>query len=181
MPVEIVSDGSDNNPQSNLLVLPGVGNFGAAMEVVRNRNLDLLIKEHLINGGKILGICLGMQLLLDDSEESPGKKGLGIISGSVRKLNAREDRVPNVGWNELNYSQHFKITPQIHQEANFYFTHSFFTDVPKEFIMATSRHGNNTFPAVIANQIALGMQFHPEKSGTEGILFLKRILEGFFN
>lgn len=179
--IKIVSDVSDQEPETELLVLPGIGNFGAAMEVVRNKNLDLLIREHLINGGKILGICLGMQLLLEESEESPGIKGLEIISGSVRKLSARDDRVPNVGWNELNYSRQNRIRLKMKPEANFYFTHSFFSDVPSEFVLATSSHGNHSFPAVIANQVALGMQFHPEKSGGEGILFLKEILEEFIN
>lgn len=175
--IEIISDGNGNPSKPNLLMLPGVGNFGAAMEQLRNRNLDVYIENCIQNGVRVMGICLGMQLLLSDSEESPGSMGLNIVPGSVRRLCKSDDRVPNVGWNQLIYNNDIYRSYDLGLEANFYFTHSFFADLPQEFVVASSRHGNNIFPAVISNSYAMGIQFHPEKSGSDGIRFLKGAIE----
>ena len=177
--IEIISsiNGLPSTIKPNLLILPGVGNFGAAMKVLRARNLDTYIHEFVQSKKRLIGICLGMQLLLHSSEESPDESGLGIIPGNVRKLSSTNERVPNVGWNEINYSGQYFQPYSLSPDANYYFTHSFFADVSADLVLATSLHGKSEFPAVIGNGSALGIQFHPEKSGLEGKRFLKAAIE----
>jgi len=177
--IEIVPNGDieSSTPRPQLVILPGVGNFGAAIEILRSRNLYSYINEHLHREGKVIGICLGMQLLLQGSEESPGARGLGIIPGIARRLSRKVEKVPNVGWNEISFSRELHKYYDLNPHSNFYFTHSFYTDVANEFVIATSTHGDSMFPAVIGNELAVGIQFHPEKSGLEGKSFLKRMIE----
>jgi glutamine amidotransferase len=177
--IEIVLSGQIENPTAkpHLLILPGVGNFGAASEILRSRKFDSYINTHLHREGKVIGICLGMQLLLQGSEESPGARGLGIIPGIARRLSRKVEKVPNVGWNEISFSRESHRFYDLNPHSNFYFTHSFYADVSDEFIIATSTHGDSIFPAIIGNESVVGIQFHPEKSGLEGKSFLKRIIE----
>ena len=165
----------------NLIVLPGVGNFGAAANSLREKKLDKYIKEQHQKKIAILGICLGMQLLLDKSEESSISEGLGLIPGLVERLDSSNGRVPNVGWSEINFSTNKDSRIEINDEANFYFTHSYFANVDEEFVVATSSHGTGSFPAIIQNGLVLGIQFHPEKSGLDGRLFLKAVIQDLLN
>lgn len=175
--IEVVSDTFKEVSNSKVVILPGVGNFGSAMESLKSRNLDAYLINHISDGGKLIGICLGMQLLLTRSDESQGVSGLGAIPGVARKLSAAVERVPNVGWNNLSYVRSLHKPPSFTPESNFYFTHSYFADVSEEFVIAKSKHGSLFFPAVIGSSSVLGIQFHPEKSGLDGKLFLKEVIE----
>lgn len=150
------------------LVLPGVGAFGAAAERLAPHRAA--IRTGVADGLPVLGICLGMQLLLDESDEGPGR-GLGLVPGRVRRLQAR--RVPHMGWNVVQSDD-----PLFDGASGqrFYFANSFAVD-PEDpnAVVGWARHDNDRFPAAIRAGAVLGTQFHPEKSGSAGL----RVLANF--
>ncbi len=162
----------------DILILPGVGNFGTAARVLNSSGLNRYVLNAVQHNVRIIGICLGMQLLLKESEESPSQYALGLIPGKVKKLQVVDDRVPNVGWEEISFTQDSGFSHNSSNKPLFYFTHSYFADVKPEFILATSQHGGRTFPAMISSGSTLGMQFHPEKSGIEGKHILHKAILG---
>jgi imidazole glycerol-phosphate synthase subunit HisH len=141
----------------DLAVLPGVGSAASAMEGLRARGLDCALRERVATGGATLGICLGLQLALEESEEDDGVVGLGILPGRAQRL--REGRVPRIGW----------ATVEPGGEA-FYFAHSYAAETPA----ATAR--SEGVVAVAESGSFVGVQFHPEKSGAAGLRFLERCL-----
>jgi len=142
---------------ADLAVLPGVGSAGSAMDGLRERGLDRALRERVVTGGATLGICLGLQLALEESEEDDGVVGLGILPGRAQRL--REGRVPRIGW----------ATVEPGGEA-FYFAHSYAVETPA----ATAR--SEGVVAVAESGSFVGVQFHPEKSGAAGLRFLERCL-----
>ena len=155
------------------VVLPGVGNFGQATEQLAEQGLDDAARDAVLAGTPLLGICLGMQLLFDDSEESPGTRGLGLIPGSVRRLQTSL-KVPNIGWRNVSWSDQRSDTAP---EA-FYFVHSFVCE-PNDpaHVLATADHGG-LFCAAAGVPDLMGVQFHPEKSSTVGLRLLSGWLSG---
>ena len=149
------------------IVLPGVGAFGDAIEELYQRGLLKLLKK-IIPGKPTLGICLGLQLLLDSSEESPGVEGLGIIPGKVKRLKATQSiRVPHIGWNRII------VQKEPYFSGFAYFNHTFYCDVfDTSSIIASSLHGIR-FGAIFKYGTILATQFHPEKSKTIGDEILK--------
>ena len=149
------------------IVLPGVGAFGDAIEELRQRELLKFLKQ-IIPQKSTLGICLGLQILLNSSEESPGVRGLGIVPGKVKRLNPTElIRVPHTGWN--------RIVPikEPYFSGFAYFNHAFYCDVvDKDSIIAYSLHGTR-FGVIFKSGTILGTQFHPEKSKRIGEEILK--------
>jgi glutamine amidotransferase len=164
---------SSNNP--DLLVLPGVGAFGEAMRRIQDRAFDYLIQRHIENGHKIFGICLGMQLLFEESEETPNCLGLGIFRGKVQRLNSHA-RVPNIGWLDAKYLPNPNWETKLNK-FQYYFVHSY-TAVPvnSSEVLATSIHGRDEFVAAVISEQALGVQFHPEKSSAAGEELLIAVL-----
>jgi imidazole glycerol-phosphate synthase subunit HisH len=157
---------------ADAIVLPGVGAFGAAA-----RRLDPYreaIRRTAGEGRPVLGICLGMQLLLDESAEGPGD-GLGLVPGTVRRVRAA--RVPHMGWNVVLPVAEEPILRGVGGER-FYFAHSFVAE-PRQTGAATAMttHETDTFPAVLRAGSAVGTQFHPEKSGSAGLRLLRNFLE----
>ncbi len=157
--------------------LPGVGNYGVGAKKIRDNGLSKYINTLASNGVSVVGICLGMQLLGDGSEESPMEKGLGLIPGHVKRLDDEYARVPNVGWRPVNFKNGYdNLFPK--DIRNFYFTHSFyFEPIDAKNVIATSDHGNIHFPAAIRRDNVFGFQFHLEKSGTDGLEILRCILD----
>jgi glutamine amidotransferase len=153
-----------------LVVLPGVGAFPAA--VARLEPLRAALRERLTRGGWGLGICLGMQLFLDESEEGPGR-GLGVIPGQVQRLRAA--RVPHMGWNAVEGVDPLLVRSGLRTA---YFAHGYVCR-PRErkATAATTEHAGVRFPAMIRCGTAVGVQFHPEKSGAPGLGFLAAVLE----
>ena len=149
------------------IVLPGVGSFGDAIEELLQRGLLKVLKK-IIPGKPTLGICLGLQLLLDSSEESPGVDGLGIIPGKVKRLKATQSiRVPHIGWNRII------VRKEPYFSGFAYFNHTFYCDVfDTSSIIASSLHGIR-FGAIFKYGTILATQFHPEKSKTIGDEILK--------
>ncbi len=153
-----------------LLVLPGVGAYPAATALLAETREAL--RERLLGGSPCLGICLGMQLLLEASEEGPGT-GLGVIPGRVVRLEA--PRVPHMGWNRIDGTDPLLAGSGL-QTA--YYAHSFVCrPVNPEVVRATTEHAGVRFPAMIRSGGMVGVQFHPEKSGAPGLGFLAAVLQ----
>jgi glutamine amidotransferase len=153
-----------------LLVLPGVGAYPAATTLLGEARQA--VRERLLGNGPCLGICLGMQLLLDDSEEGPGE-GLGVVPGRVVRLEG--PRIPHMGWNQLEGEDPLLTRSGLRTA---YYAHSFVCrPVNPEVVRATTEHAGVRFPAMIRSRGMVGVQFHPEKSGAPGLAFLAAVLE----
>lgn len=157
------------------LILPGVGAYPAAMAELTKRGLVPVIKEAVAKGAPLLGICLGMQVLTEVGLEHQETKGLGFIPGVCREIKATKNMpVPHMGWNNLTVKHESPLTDGL--EGQFvYFVHSYFTDVPKEYIDVTANYGIDV-PAMIHKDNVYGAQFHPEKSGDVGLGILKKFI-----
>jgi len=161
---------------SEKLILPGVGSFRQAMVNLSSRGLSEAIVSAAHQGIPLLGICLGMQLLAEQGEEGGGASGLGLISGSVRKLNPRSGfRIPHMGFNGVRQQKDHPLFFGIGDGSDFYFAHSYFFDAAPEVIIGTSYHGDR-FPAAVATGSIWGVQFHPEKSQGNGLQILRNFV-----
>ncbi len=164
------------------LVLPGVGAFGDAMAALARDGLDRAVRDAASAGVPLLGICLGMQLLFDDSEEFGSSRGLGLIPGTVRRLpegtGADATRIPNVGWRALARRRPDPLLDGNAENSMFYFVHSYAAlPARREHTVATLRL-NGVEPAVVVRRGNLaGVQFHPEKSGAGGLRLLARFAD----
>lgn len=158
------------------LILPGVGAFRTAMQELQKRDLIGPIQEAVSGGKPFLGICLGMQLLLEVGLENGQTSGLGFIPGVCRRIPARAGLpVPHMGWNDLQIQQPSALTNRLQGEA-VYFVHSYYTDVDQEYLDATADYGFPV-PAMIHKGSVFGCQFHPEKSGQVGLEILRNFKE----
>lgn len=175
--VRVIAHASESRG-AHLMVLPGVGGYGAAVEELRNRGLDTVVTEHAAAGFPLFGVCLGMQLLADASEETPGAPGLGLIKGTVRKLIASgTDRVPNMGWTGADATDKAAPFAALRQSLDFYFVHSFamVPDDPDD-VLITSQFAGSSFVSGVIHENVLGLQFHPEKSSRGGIRLLGEVV-----
>lgn len=163
-----------NEKTYRVIFLPGVGHFEQAVRKISEHGLDRFIFKNYQDGAYIVGICLGMQLLFEESEESFSGdvvKGLGLLKGRVFKLSSK--RLPHVGWNTVQFSS------SLFEEMSgryFYFVHSYRVVCEGRKIVGTCEYDGETFPAVVMDERIIGAQFHPEKSHTNGREFLRRIL-----
>jgi glutamine amidotransferase len=149
------------------VVLPGVGHFGHCARELRRLGLDAMVRVAQDRAIPILGLCVGMQLFFDESEEDPGTAGLGLMRGRVRRLRG-DVRVPHTGWNSVRVSRPHPWLAGIPDGAYFYFVHSYAAEpADASVVFGTVEHGE-TVTAVVAGPGLLGMQFHPEKSGAMG-------------
>ena len=179
--VNTVISSEENKIQSaDAIILPGVGNFGAATENIISKGLADVIRNSVINEKKpILGICLGMQLLSSGSEESPNSKGLGLIPGSVEKITMPEgcfEKIPQIGWNNVLSIREAPLFQNISQGSNFYFANSYHYICEKEFVVASTSYGIDIVSAIQHENI-FGVQFHPEKSSHNGIKLLNNFID----
>jgi imidazole glycerol phosphate synthase glutamine amidotransferase subunit len=164
----VLVDETSGVEEAEFLLLPGVGAFGDAMQRIDERGLRAPILEHVRSGRPLLGICLGMQVLFDASEESPGVAGLGILAGIVRKFSGV--RVPHIGWNEVRAPG--GGMPQ--SSVVCYFVHSFYVPSSPGATGYTT-HGVEFVSAIRSGRVA-GFQFHPEKSHDAGLALLDRTI-----
>lgn len=154
----------------SLVVIPGMGNFRYGMQSLHDQNLVEKLTEWKVSGVKILGVCLGMQLLGSTSEEAPECTGLGFIRGKSLKLpEIPSEKIPNVGWSSNKLRDSTKNFPSLGSHGDYYFVHSyhFVPDNPAD-TLATSDFGSKDFVSAIKSDNVLGFQFHPEKSGKKG-------------
>jgi glutamine amidotransferase len=180
--VEITnSENKINN--SGIIILPGVGSFERGMKNIRINNLEKIIIKSAKSEKKILGICLGMQLFFNDSEETTKKTtGLGLIDGKVlsikNKLKNKKIKVPHIGWGTFqDINKKNKLFKNINKNDYAYFVHSYFVlPKKKQNILASTKYFNLSIPSVINSQNVTGFQFHPEKSGNVGLELLKNYL-----
>ena len=155
------------------LILPGVGAFGDAADKLRDTGLGESVREYAASGRPLLGICLGMQLLFEDSWEFGHHTGLGLIPGSVRSLAERTQglKIPHMGWNRLDITRGGGILGSLRGENYMYFVHSIYADCPDEYVTSYTEYG---FPvtASVQKDNVYGCQFHPEKSSESGLRIL---------
>ncbi|MFA5007608.1 MAG: imidazole glycerol phosphate synthase subunit HisH [Candidatus Omnitrophota bacterium] len=163
------------------IIFPGVGNFQQAVKELKKRKIFDILVDRIKEGVPFFGICLGMQLLLCESEEAPGIKGLGVLKGKVRKFSEKKIIVPHIGWNEVCGAKRIvhsgeKLFKGIPKGSYFYFAHSYYCDITeKDAILATTKYDIN-FSSACCKKNIWGVQFHPEKSQKLGLKLFNNFL-----
>jgi glutamine amidotransferase/cyclase len=173
--VKIVSD-IDHILSATQLVFPGVGNFGSMMRILNQKNYVGPLKDYLRSGRPFFGICLGLHALFEYSEEAPGRKGLGLLSGYVKKFDI-DLSVPHIGWNGINIKKPSRIFSGLGGDEKFYFVHSFYVAPEDDSVVLTTTDYGLEFVSGIQKENITATQFHPEKSGDAGIKILKNFIE----
>ncbi|CAM4113919.1 imidazole glycerol phosphate synthase subunit HisH [Bacillus manliponensis] len=166
-----VTDDIEHILQSDGIILPGVGAFPKAMDILQKKELDFVLKVAAAEGKPLLGICLGMQLLFEESEEIELTRGLGLLPGAVKKLNVSY-KIPHMGWNQLNKVKEIPLWRDIENDAFMYYVHSYYVDCPSDIVCGVSDYGV-LVPGLVSKDNIYGAQFHPEKSSDVGIQMLK--------
>ncbi len=162
------------------LILPGVGSFSKCMDVIQNRGWENYLKASVSQGVRLLGICLGMQLLFDTGEEDGESKGLGFINGNVKKMiPGKDEALPHVGWNNIiSKKKNHDLFKNVSINADYYFDHSYeCIPLNTDVILSETNYGNNKkFVSIVGYKNIYGIQFHPEKSPPNGIFLLKNFI-----
>jgi glutamine amidotransferase len=169
----------DEVPAADAVVLPGVGHFGEAMVRMRRRGLDEAARAAAAAGTPVLGICLGLQLLFESSEESPGAAGLGLLPGRVRRL--RTDlKLPHIGWSRVRWADGAPLAPPAGEagDSTYYFVHAFAVEPDDPALVLGRGEYGSGFCAAAGRDDVVGVQFHPEKSSAAGLALLGRWLSG---
>ena len=165
--------------QADKVILPGVGSFGQAMEQLKKFELDKVLKEIPDSGKPFLGICLGLQLLFERSEESEGVEGLGILKGEILRIPDKEGlKIPHIGWNSLDLQGNGRLFAGLEEHPYVYFVHSYYlqTEDPS-IVKASAVYGNTTIHASVEQGNVFACQFHPEKSSAVGLKILKNFAD----
>ncbi|MFH1067220.1 MAG: imidazole glycerol phosphate synthase subunit HisH [bacterium] len=162
----------------NRIILPGVGAFGDAMRILRERGLDEALTQAVEKGTPLLGVCLGMQLIASSSEEGGDHRGLNWIDAKVVRLKAKAGvKIPHIGWNSVSFQKKSPLIEGVPDGSDFYFVHSYHVVCKnKKDVLATCEHGQ-TFAAMLARDNLYAAQFHPEKSQREGLKILSNFLK----
>ncbi len=160
------------------VILPGVGSFGDAMQKLKEYGLVPVIREVVEKGTPFLGICLGLQLLFEESEESPGVKGLGLLKGKILRIPDKEGlKVPHIGWNSLKFDHPGTLFSGLREDAYVYFVHSYYLQAEEEEIVTASTEYGVHIHASVQKGNLFACQFHPEKSSSVGLTILKNFAE----
>ena len=160
------------------VILPGVGSFGDAMEKIRSFDLESVILEVVRKKTPFLGICLGLQLLFERSDESPGVKGLSILEGEIIRIPDEENlKIPHIGWNSLNYPNEGRLFQGITEESYVYFVHSYYLNAKDKKIVKAATEYGALIEASVEKDNVFACQFHPEKSSDVGLKILKNFVE----
>ena len=175
----VVTSNPDEMRSADRILLPGVGAFEDAAKKLFDSGLAEVIIEQASKGKKLLGICLGMQLLFEKSFEYGEHKGLGLIKGEIRPIKdviPQDLKIPHIGWNSLEFTKENELFKYIKNGDFVYFVHSFYATCCDESVIATAEYGA-PLTAAVANKNVYGCQFHPEKSGEVGLKILKAFAE----
>ena len=171
-----VVDKAEELTKFNSIILPGVGHFGDGMENLRSRGFEKPLHEAAAAGKPLLGICLGMQMMLESSEEAPGVSGLGMFNGKVLKFPQCGEKVPHMGWNNVKIENSHPIMAGVPDNSYFYFVHSYYVAVEDPSCTIGSCEYIKKFTAIIGKDKVCGTQFHPEKSQNHGLEILKNFV-----
>lgn len=165
----------DEVRRADVLVVPGQGSFGTFAEALDRSDAPLreVLLEKIRGGTPYLGICLGLQILFEDSDEAPVAKGLGVFGGSVRRLEPGSEALPHMGWNRADAGG--SVPTNLFPSAHYYFAHTY-AAVPKDaaVTLATTTYGSQSFTSAVASGAIMGVQFHPEKSQRAGLSLIER-------
>ena len=174
----VITRNSEEILNASHVILPGVGAFGDAMEKLHKYNLVPVIHEVVKREIPFIGICLGLQLLFESSEETPGVEGLGILKGEIKRIPDKEGlKIPHIGWNSLKYPNEGRLYSGISEDNYVYFVHSYYLDAKeKDIVVATTEYGTLIHASVEKGNV-FACQFHPEKSSSVGL----KILDNFLN
>lgn len=173
-----ITDNAQEILSADKVVLPGVGAFGDAMGNLKRRGLDAVIRQAAGKGTPFLGICLGLQLLFEKSDEAPGVEGLGILPGEILKIPAKEGlKIPHMGWNSLHLEHGGRLFQNVPEQSYVYFVHSYYLKAGEEDIVKASAEYGVHIHASVEKGNVFACQFHPEKSSDVGLQILKNFVE----
>ena len=174
----IITRNRDEILGADRVILPGVGAFGDAMEKLHQYELVDMIRQAAASGKPFLGICLGLQLLFESSEESPGVEGLSVLPGKILRIPDHPGlKIPHMGWNSLSVTPGARLFRGIENGAYVYFVHSYYCKADDESIVAATTEYSTHIHAAVERGNVFACQFHPEKSGSVGLQILKNFIE----
>lgn len=174
----VITRDKDTILNADKVILPGVGSFGDAMERLHQYDLIDVIHQVVEQGTPFLGICLGLQLMFESSEESAGVAGLGLLKGKILKIpDCQGLKIPHMGWNSLEITPEARLYRGIEQGAYVYFVHSYYLKAESENIVAASTEYSTHIHASVESGNVFACQFHPEKSSNVGLQILKNFIE----
>ena len=171
----VITGDRDEILSADRVLLPGVGAFGDAMERLRSTGLDSVVKEVAASGKPLLGICLGLQLMFERSEESDGVDGLGIFKGRAVRIPDTGLKIPHMGWNNINVSDSSWLLDGLGEEPYVYFVHSYYISAEEDVVSAYTDYGAHFAVAAERDNVA-AVQFHPEKSSEVGMKILRNFI-----
>ncbi|MCC2254406.1 imidazole glycerol phosphate synthase subunit HisH [Ruminococcus sp. CLA-AA-H200] len=174
----VITGDAEKIESADKVILPGVGAFGDAMATLRARGLDQVIRRVVNKGTPFLGICLGLQLLFERSDEAPGVEGLGILKGEILRIPEQEGmKIPHMGWNSLHLENDGRLFRGIQDGAYVYFVHSYYLRAEDEKIVKASTDYCTHIHASVEQNNVFACQFHPEKSSDVGLAILRNFVE----
>lgn len=174
----VVTRDKESILHADKIILPGVGAFGDAMSKLKTYGLDVVIRQAVAENIPFLGICLGLQLLFERSEESEGVEGLGILKGEVLRIPEAEGvKIPHIGWNSLRYPRKGRLFEGIPEESYVYFVHSYYLKAQEADIVTAETEYGTLIHAAVEKDNVFACQFHPEKSSDTGLNILKNFIQ----
>ena len=171
----VITGSAEEILNADKVILPGVGAFGEAMSALTSSGLDAVVKQIAQNGTPLLGICLGLQLMFEESEEAPDVKGLGLFKGKCVKIPDYGLKIPHMGWNSIELAKNSKILKD--DNAYVYFVHSYYLNTPEEEIVSAYTQYGARLGIAVERDNVFATQFHPEKSGDVGMNILRNFIE----
>lgn len=172
----IISNNSEEILACDKIILPGVGAFGHAMDALTASGLNKTVLKAVEAEKPLLGICLGLQLMFEESDEAPGKKGLGIFSGKIVKIPDTGLKIPHMGWNSLEVSKDSRLLKDLGDEPYVYFVHSYYLTTEQEDVVSAYTNYGARLGVAVERGNVFATQFHPEKSGDVGMKILKNFI-----
>lgn len=174
----VITGDAEEILNADKIILPGVGAFGDAMQKLRSSGLDKVIKTAAERGTPLLGICLGLQLMFEQSEESPGVAGLGLFRGSVIKIPKKDNiKIPHIGWNSIDVTKDSRLLRGLGDEPYVYFVHSYFISADDADIVSAYTEYGSRLGIAVEDKNVFAVQFHPEKSGSIGMKILSNFIQ----